>query len=478
MVLAACASTEQQDTSLEPQQLETPQYTLADGAVPLQDFYATSVPASQQVSFIQALFDGDSTTFWRTKTGAGPNEGLMLYFSEPTYIATLQLKHAESTSAARLRHVQLYGNGKLTTSGNPNNYLAINKSVKSLFIRFADFEGTEAKLLEADAIGTNGNDAYTQIFPAQAYAAISELILTKKDGSRLQISPPILLPATVQASSELSPIPAYGAQQMFDGRTTTGWAEGKAEAGVGESINFSFQEPQKITGIQIANGFQRSKEHFYANARPLTLIVKADTQRFAILPRNELGWQQLNFPKPITASNFSLTVDRVQEGTKYADMVISEMLLTQGNVAIKPVPDQQQLLEDDLLDKASSTVLSKVLDRNLNMGTELPEELYKRSFILRSDYSFVYYSSELLYNDDGSSVQDEKVADGNWEIKHLAGDSAVVRIFGKLASTSRQSELYVGNTESSQTRIFQDFITILPDRMYGQQFIDTLGIYE
>jgi hypothetical protein len=483
LLLGSCATTEQADAP-EVQSVPAVQYALDDGSVPLQDFYATSVTADQRVSFVQALFDGDSTTYWRTKTGAGPNEGLMLYFAEPTYIKQIHLQQPQLADADKITEVQVYANGRLLTSYNPSSKITVDTEIQSLFIRLVGFEGMKNRSLSQQEVSLSGLsadnemlEAYVATFPKTSFAAISGIELYGKDNQALQLVPPIMLAATVTASSELSPIPAYGVQQLFDGRRETGWAEGATGTGEGESITFSFSEPQQFTGLQLANGFQRSKEHFYANARPKVLSVTADSLPFVVLAENKMGIQQLEFPHSVTSDKLSLSIDKVQPGTKYNDMVMSELLFKQGKVAIKPVPAQQEIIEKDLTEKAEGTVLQKVLDRNLNIEIGDMDIQRSRSFILRSDYSFVYYDKETLY-DNNARAEDQKVADGNWEIKHLATDSAVVRIFGKLASTSRRAEFYVGNTEESGLRIFQDFITITPTQLYGQQFIDTLGLYE
>ena len=58
----------------------------------LEGLYATSTAAGQEIF---NLFDNDAATGWRTATGAGPDEGVMLYFANAASVAQVQIDLAE-----------------------------------------------------------------------------------------------------------------------------------------------------------------------------------------------------------------------------------------------------------------------------------------------------------------------------------------------------------------------------------------------
>lgn len=92
---------------------------------------------------------------------------------------------------------------------------------------------------------------------------------------------------------------------------------------------------------------------------------------------------------------------------------------------------------------------------------------YSSTFILRSDYTFVSYYKER----EGDEVLKETISDGNWEIKELGPDKAVIRVFGKLMNISRTIDYYAGSSEDSYIQIFQDFVTFTNDKIEGEKFI-------
>src|SRR5882672_799110 len=51
--------------------------------ITLKGIYATSTQIPHAKFSYQNLFDGDKSTYWSTMPGAGPDEGIMLYFDKP-----------------------------------------------------------------------------------------------------------------------------------------------------------------------------------------------------------------------------------------------------------------------------------------------------------------------------------------------------------------------------------------------------------
>ena len=78
-------------------QIETPQEVEVFDprkAIFLQSLYATSSASGHEVNLI---LDNDPATYWKTRLGAGPDEGIMLHFFSDTenYIERLEMEFLE-----------------------------------------------------------------------------------------------------------------------------------------------------------------------------------------------------------------------------------------------------------------------------------------------------------------------------------------------------------------------------------------------
>ena len=74
----------------------------------LDGLYATSTDPSSDV---RNAFDKDEATLWKTIPGAGPDEGIMLYFSTDVHIKSIQVEGVNSSDLATIEKVMIYGNG-------------------------------------------------------------------------------------------------------------------------------------------------------------------------------------------------------------------------------------------------------------------------------------------------------------------------------------------------------------------------------
>ena len=79
---------------------------IPDNAVVLEGLYATSVKLDYEEYGPHKLFDGGSD-YWTTMPGAGPDEGVMLYFSGKTKIKSMTIEPALNP----VKKVQIYTNG-------------------------------------------------------------------------------------------------------------------------------------------------------------------------------------------------------------------------------------------------------------------------------------------------------------------------------------------------------------------------------
>jgi len=159
LLLAAC------NNSPKPGE-QTPTTTPAAPTDPrpvvyLEACYATSTRSGHDIT---ALFDDISDNYWETRPGAGPDEGIMLYFQNAMPLSALQVDGTEGSFDPAKAAMQVYVNGKSNDPALPGSKVSLgNQPVKSLYLRF----NTTGKENAFDVVE---NDMKTVIrtFPANA----------------------------------------------------------------------------------------------------------------------------------------------------------------------------------------------------------------------------------------------------------------------------------------------------------------------
>jgi hypothetical protein len=430
--------------------------------VALQGVYATSsAPGAYPV---ENLFDADSTSGWRSRNGAGPDEGLMLYFAVPTALQSIQL---QAVSGSTNVPVTVYENGKAGSEGAPGSKINLSgKPVQSLYLRFGSPKGiTRTNRTEPDM------ELAVESFPENGFVGIQQLQLFDAKGQALRLVAPSRVAGDVRASSTLSPESAYGVKNLFDARKEFVWVEGNAaNDGKGVSLEFNFNQKVTITALQMRNGYQRSDEHFGANARLKDFSF--GTKGAATLPyalKDQQDPQKITLQTPLEGQSFQLTIESAFPGKKYKDLAISELVFFNGDEAFVPAVGAS---ENPGAAKMGNTPLNALLDRRIANQIDMPDVKVKQSLILRSDGTFVLYRTEKWI--DGADS--EQLADGNWEF--LSGDAnkAQVKIFGKMTDLSRYEEYYKGTVSDAFTRIFKDVLTLDGKTIKGKDFMQPIYI--
>ena len=452
--------------------------------VQLEGLYATSTKLPHEQNSVVNLFDDDPFTNWSTMKGAGPDEGIMLHFSEPTYISRIEVKKFSGANISTLTHYKVYGDGKHYWRDE------INEHLKSLYIKIETVVGSKDS--ETVLISDGYKQYHRDIFDERLSIGISELVFYGKDDIVLDVKAPKFVKGNIQASSSLNPNLAYGPGNLMDSRKEFGWAEGISGNGIGEEIRFTSEKEITISAIKIWNGYQRSPSHFEGNARLKKFQFGKNRQLPGTYSIADSETPQLiELENPLTGKEFVFTVDEAFSGTKYKDLVISEMKFFNGK---KPIIIQTSIEEARInhTKSGANLLLQKFLDRNISVwlsegSLEGPddEESYRKStsFILRSNNTFVMYDREALYvedyeSGDESSDVKETIADGNWELKESNGNYLKIRIFGKIFSSTTAKELYRADVTSSNVRIFQDNLTLTKDKITGERFVDEIILRE
>jgi hypothetical protein len=132
----------------------------------------------------------------------------------------------------------------------------------------------------------------------------------------------------VTATSTLAPDAAgnrYDAALTKDGDTRTAWSEGVPGAGVGESLDVSFQSPVTLTGVELINGYAKSRRLYRRNGRVSQVRVVTDQgSRRSALQDDRLDFQPVEHRTGKT--EFArIVIDGVFGGERYEDTLISEV---------------------------------------------------------------------------------------------------------------------------------------------------------
>lgn len=435
----------------------------------LEGMYATSTGVPKQQYHLDNIFDNDTTTYWRTTKGAGPDEGFVLYFGSKQYISEIQmLPVADTTMLAKIKIVSVYGDGHRLGEFNLADPIKIDKELTSLFVKIGD---TNKSTMQAISSENEENEMSLEEFDPNYAVGISEIKIFNAEG-QMEILPPVLVDGSIAASSVLEPANAYSPEQLFDSRKEFVWAEGAKGNGENETLTFRFNDDQSITSIKLWNGYQRSQKHFESNTRVKTFeLASANGTKTKYTIADSMEPQVIALTEPLKGKSLQLTILEVYPGKDYKDLVLSEILFFDGNRPLKIKDDKTDEAVNSFIAKTKGSVLEDYIDRRLHNQTVNYAYTSNKSLILRSDKTFVLYDHTVT-GDATKQEEKEVVADGNWEVVEQKSDYAKIRIFGKLFNQSETTEYYKGNSSTELIKIFQDNLHVTPTEVKGEKFID------
>lgn len=463
------------DSLASPAAAALPTPAVPPGAVLLDGLYATSEAPGHAAA---RLFDGDPATGWRTRTGAGPDEGIMLYFSDRTAqrIKSIQAKPLPGSAFGPDAFIQIYVNGQPVGGGAPGDRIDVQDeqggglNVRSLFLRFEE-TGRETSTERSE----DDDDILISAFPADGFIGLQALELSNDRGEILSLLPPQRRTGSVAASSTLAS-GAYGAANLFDARKEFVWVEGNAAtSGEGETITIAFDQPVRITALQVWNGYQRSTEHYAANARARDFTFGAQggpAGQFTL--RDDRAGQKIDLPAAVSGRVFELKINSIFPGKKYKDLAISDLLFYDGALpfvlAVAEAADQHG---NGIRTSTANSPLADLLDRRVYNVISQPFGAVAQSLILRADGTFVLYSEEETFGDESAAIETsaQTIADGNWQLLEANTRTAKVKVFGKWFDYSEALEYYKGPTSREATKIFSDVLTIDRQSIVGEKMI-------
>jgi hypothetical protein len=346
------------------------------------------------------VLDGQEGTRW-APAGDPDEEGVLLRFDgEPVELSGGKLLACKGT------RYTIFADGDRVRLGLGANgweafQLPVAGKVRSLFVRLDGGEG----------------------------ACLHELVLLDAAKKELQLTPPVRRRGRVQTSSVLTPEPAYRAAYLFDGRTHFAWVEGDKGDGVGQWLEVEFKEAQDISRLDLWNGYQRSDDHFEKNGRIKRLRVTLDGASEELEVADDSGMQRLALGKPVKAKTVKLEVLEVYPGSKYKDLVVSELRF--GNDAGPFTVDNDALerAEKRLREELAGHPLEAVIGRSLSSRCE--SDAVGR-LKMRADSSFVWYGESSRAEEGGDVTRaTNDVLDGAWAVKKREGAWETVELYAR-----------------------------------------------
>jgi hypothetical protein len=270
-------------------------------------------------------------------------------------------------------------------------------------------------------------------------------------GKALTLALPVLVPASVNATSVLEPQVAYQPANLFDSRYDFAWSiNGQTSKGKGESVEIKFSQPQNLSGMMLWNGYQRSEAHFQANGRIAKLAISDGGSPRSFTVVDKMGGQKIAFATPLkNVVSLKLTIEEVVRGAKYPDVLISELRF---------IDDQNRILLPQVqgISPESSPLIEPLLDRSLSSvvcNSSFTPGNFQRSLRLRKDGSFVIYGKA---HDEEENKKTDQVLEGNWEMRSGAG----IRIFGKRYADTIVRNEYSHAARKTPPSIFQSDLKI------------------
>ena len=361
-----------------------------------------------------ALLDGKADTGW-TPEGDAEGEGVLFRFEGEVTLEQVLVESCAGKRTALTPFVNGAEFAPVTVQGKKTPVVTIKAAkVRSVFLRL-------------DAAG-----------PGACLAEVSF-----EADKPLPVRAPRGLPATAKASSVLTPADAYHPGYLFDGRLDFGWVEGVKGPGLGESMTLTFAAPVTLTGLELWNGYQRSDDHFKKNARAKKLTVTLDgAPPLELAVKDAQGSQKLMFPKPASTKSLTLTIKEAWPGTKYDDLVLSELRVWDAEgprtIATTDLSERAAALKTEL----AAAPLKTFVDKTLRSACKV--EGYELEAKFRTNHSFVVYRTA---DDETGAVKE--VLDGTWILK----DAKTVELFGRSHKNVWSNDPYASPAGKEATSI-------------------------
>lgn len=141
---------------------------------------------------------------------------------------------------------------------------------------------------------------------------------------------------TASASSQLEDKDdyyKYHPEKLYDHDLSTAYVEGESDDGIGQMVKFEFgggyeASTYAVTRIEICPGYQKSKDVFYNNSRPLKLSFYFSNGQIETFDLGTEYDEKADFVfdiEPVITNSCIMVIEDAISGKKYKDCCISEV---------------------------------------------------------------------------------------------------------------------------------------------------------
>ena len=433
----------------------------------------SATSSSTSSTSLTCVFDPKCNGFWSPSArDTGNDEGIMIQFSEPTLVDFISIEVDTDPSSTSGITFQAYLEGKTALSessldsrqttvdtaefkgrskGQEAVFLVGGRSSASLPIEKLTPLRSKVRSIYLKLINTGATRGDAIKLKRIAFHRLRSDIALNAVGIKALRTPmalklPKLLPASASATSTLEPALAYDAFRLFDSQIDMAWStNGKSSSGIGEEVVVHFDQPQAVSALLVWNGYQRSKAHFRDNSRVKKILLQTGQTSEEVMLSDTYGVQKIVLAKPrANVSTIKLQIQSVYSGSKYKDVVLSELRFIDetGNIGLPLVSaprfDAPAFIKP-VLDRSFSTCLHGIAEGPREGCESLCSKVSLR---FRSNGTFVIY-------------RESEILEGNWDPRDRQ-----LRIFGKKYETSFQSAEYLQQRVSvPQATVFQSALS-------------------
>jgi hypothetical protein len=428
-------------------------------SIPLLSTHATA-PDSR----VEYLFDQKPETCWLLARGSGPGECLEINFLPETmpFLSGIRILPATADTLAAVRKIALYVNNELAQVREGAFNFPLGQKVFALRLCI---ESTDAD--EEYSYREDNQLIHIHTLPSGAQTGLESILFFDQDGEAYYPLPPRYIPANVAPSSNLNPVSAFHAGQLFDGDPGSAWIEGESATSAGSFLRIDLAEIIQPSFIALWNGFQLSDQHFQHNSRVAAMTIQADNAPdFSFECRDQTGGQLIPLPGNQQLSSFTLRIDRTYRGDRYAEAALSELFFLDGAQPILLQTDWPQRTQRQIVESTAPSPLRLYLNRPVANRIEHSSGAYyrRKNLYIAGDGRFY---AQIEQNEPNRQSVTRYDISGHWELQEALEDRCRLRLFGR----SERIDFNANTTPDFQEDLFNEVITLQTDRIDGGEIL-------
>ncbi len=202
----------------------------------------------------------------------------------------------------------------------PKEYMGTASTYAGLSLEVAG-QVTKARELYTQALSQQGSTNIELLLAANRLGLLSFKMIYSKQLSNIY--------AVKTSSSKLEENRLYSAYNLIDGDPKTAWVPTGNKSGIGEWVQFSFDDPMQVNNLILTNGYAKSDVSFRENNRIKTAILQFDDGKNTKVILKDTTKPQI-IPVRKKTRTIRITISEVYKGTKYDDTCLSDVDLEFG----------------------------------------------------------------------------------------------------------------------------------------------------